>query len=305
MKVVFMGTPEFSVLPLEEINKYHNVELVVTQEDRKKGRGKKLLPPEVKLAAENLGLKVYQPENINSEESIEVLRNIEADVFVVVAYGQILKQEILDMPKYGCINIHASLLPKLRGAAPINRAIIDGDKETGISIMKMNKGLDTGDVALSESISIENLNSEQLALGLSKMGSKLILKFLEDVENGNIVYKPQDESISTYAEKITKQTAYIDFNSMNTFQIDRLVRGMTDRGGAIAQYKGDRIKIFDVESIDDGSNEKPGKVLSGLKVKTLDGAIEIKELQMPGKKRMDSKSFMLGNRLEEGTILGE
>lgn len=190
MKIVFMGTPEFSVMPLEAINKYHDIELVVTQEDRKKGRGKRLSPPEVKISAENLGLKVYQPGNINSEESIKMLKSIDADVFVVVAYGQILRKEILEMPKYGCINIHASLLPRLRGAAPINRAIIDGDSETGISIMKMNKGLDTGDVALSESMPIENLNSEELSVELSKLGSKLILKFLSDLENGNINYTP-------------------------------------------------------------------------------------------------------------------
>ncbi|EGY79642.1 Methionyl-tRNA formyltransferase [Peptoniphilus indolicus] len=304
MKIVFMGTPEFSVMPLEAINKHHDVKLVVTQEDRKKGRGKKLLPPEVKISAENLGLKVYQPEDINSEEAIEVLRSVEADVFVVVAYGQILRKEILEMPKYGCINIHASLLPRFRGAAPINRAIIDGDIETGISIMKMNKGLDTGDVALSESMSIENLNSEELSAELSKLGSKLILKFLLDLENGNINYTPQDESISTYAEKITKETANIDFNTMNTFQIERLVRGMVDRGGAFTTYKGERLKIFKVEKAENVYGKIAGELLDDLKVKTIDGVIRITELQMPNKKRMDSKSFMLGNSLEKGIVLG-
>lgn len=304
MKIVFMGTPEFSVMPLEAINKYHDIELVVTQEDRKKGRGKRLSPPEVKISAENLGLKVYQPGNINSEESIKMLKSIEADVFVVVAYGQILRKEILEMPKYGCINIHASLLPRLRGAAPINRAIIDGDSETGISIMKMNKGLDTGDVALSESMPIENLNSEELSVELSKLGSKLILKFLSDLENEDINYIPQDESISTYAEKITKETANIDFKNMNTFQIERLVRGMVDRGGAFTTYKGERLKIFKVEKAENVYGKISGELLDDLKVKTIDGVIQITELQMPNKKRMDSKSFMLGNSLEKGIVLG-
>lgn len=304
MKIVFMGTPEFSVMPLEAINKYHDIELVVTQEDRKKGRGKRLSPPEVKISAENLGLKVYQPGNINSEESIKMLKSIEADVFVVVAYGQILRKEILEMPKYGCINIHASLLPRLRGAAPINRAIIDGDSETGISIMKMNKGLDTGDVALSESMPIENLNSEELSVELSKLGSKLILKFLSDLENEDINYIPQDESISTYAEKVTKETANIDFKNMNTFQIERLVRGMVDRGGAFTTYKGERLKIFKVEKAENVYGKIAGELLDDLKVKTIDGVIRITELQMPNKKRMDSKSFMLGNSLEKGIVLG-
>lgn len=304
MKIVFMGTPEFSVMPLEAINKYHDIELVVTQEDRKKGRGKRLSPPEVKISAENLGLKVYQPGNINSEESIKMLKSIDADVFVVVAYGQILRKEILEMPKYGCINIHASLLPRLRGAAPINRAIIDGDSETGISIMKMNKGLDTGDVALSESMPIENLNSEELSVELSKLGSKLILKFLSDLENEDINYIPQDESISTYAEKITKETANIDFKNMNTFQIERLVRGMVDRGGAFTTYKGERLKIFKVEKAENVYGKIAGELLDDLKVKTIDGVIRITELQMPNKKRMDSKSFMLGNSLEKGIVLG-
>lgn len=299
-----MGTPEFSVMPLEAINKYHDIELVVTQEDRKKGRGKRLSPPEVKISAENLGLKVYQPGNINSEESIKMLKSIEADVFVVVAYGQILRKEILEMPKYGCINIHASLLPRLRGAAPINRAIIDGDSETGISIMKMNKGLDTGDVALSESMPIENLNSEELSVELSKLGSKLILKFLSDLENEDINYIPQDESISTYAEKVTKETANIDFKNMNTFQIERLVRGMVDRGGAFTTYKGERLKIFKVEKAENVYGKIAGELLDDLKVKTIDGVIRITELQMPNKKRMDSKSFMLGNSLEKGIVLG-
>lgn len=299
-----MGTPKFSVMPLEAINKYHDIELVVTQEDRKKGRGKRLSPPEVKISAENLGLKVYQPGNINSEESIKMLKSIEADVFVVVAYGQILRKEILEMPKYGCINIHASLLPRLRGAAPINRAIIDGDSETGISIMKMNKGLDTGDVALSESMPIENLNSEELSVELSKLGSKLILKFLSDLENEDINYIPQDESISTYAEKVTKETANIDFKNMNTFQIERLVRGMVDRGGAFTTYKGERLKIFKVEKAENVYGKIAGELLDDLKVKTIDGVIRITELQMPNKKRMDSKSFMLGNSLEKGIVLG-
>lgn len=299
-----MGTPKFAVMPLREIAKKHNVKLVVTQEDKKKGRGKKLLPSEVKIASEELDIEVYQPKNINSEESIDKLKSIGADIFIVVAFGQILREEVLNMTKYGAINIHASLLPKLRGAAPINRAIIDGEEKTGISIMKMNKGLDTGDVALQKEIIVGDLDSEELSNRLSEIGSELILEFLDKIENDKINYTVQEESESTYAEKITKDTQEILFNSMSTDEILRLIRGMIDRGGAFSLYKGDKIKIYKAIKTTSDSSNSPGTVLEKLKIKTLDGAIEIKELQLPGKKRMDAKSFLLGNTLEEGIILG-
>lgn len=304
MKIVFMGTPDFAVMPLRELAKKHDVELVVTQEDKKKGRGKKLLPPEVKNEAIALGLDIFQPENINSQESIEKLKKINADIFVVVAFGQILNKEVLDIPKLGAINIHASLLPKLRGAAPINRAIIDGENITGISIMKMAEGLDTGDVALQEIVEIGQMDSIELSKNLSSLGAKLIVEFLDKIEKNDISFTQQDDNKSTYAKKITKETQLINFETMDSETIVRLIRGLQDRGGAFIKYGDERIKVFKADKISNNSNVNPGTVLEDLKIKTIDGAIDIKEIQMPGKKRMDSSSFLLGNKLETEKIGG-
>lgn len=304
LKIVFMGTPEFAVLPLVELAKKHDVKLVVTQEDKRKGRGKKVIASEVKQKAEELGIDIYQPTNINDEESINKLKSVDADIFIVVAFGQILKKEVLEIPKFGAINIHASLLPKLRGAAPINRAIINGDKKTGISIMKMDTGLDTGDVALFKEIEIGDMNSSELSNELSKLGAELIIEFIDKLNTGSIKYQKQDDRQATYAQKITKETQIIDFNSMSTAEILCMIKGLTDRGGSITTYKGEVLKIYNAEKFDVKFDFAPGTVINKLIIKTKDSAIEIKELQLPGKKRMFGKDFLLGNQLEEGVILG-
>lgn len=307
MNIVFMGTPEFAVPSLEILNEHHEVSLVVTQEDKKKGRGKKLLPSPVKEKALELGLEVFQPEKINEQDSIDYIKSFKPDLLVVIAYGQILNEEILNIAKYYPINIHASILPKLRGAAPINRSIINGDTFTGVSIMKMEKGLDTGDVALISKTEIGRKNALELEEELSKMGAELILEFIKNLEDNNINFTKQDDNLSTYAEKIDKTTGFIDFNKMNSKEIDNLVRGLNDRMAASTTYKNERFKILEISFVDLDSNKKAGEIIDSKKklyVKTLDGVISIDKLQFPGKKAMDIKSFLAGNSFEEGEILG-
>lgn len=306
MKIVFMGTPDFAIPTLEKLNEISDVSLVVSQVDKKKGRGKKLLPPPVKEEAIKLGIEVFQPENINSQTSIEKLKNIQADIFVVVAYGQILSKEVLQIPKLYCINVHASLLPYLRGAAPINRAIIDGFEESGVSIMKMEEGLDSGDVALQKSLAIKDKNAYELENALAKMGAELIEEFLINLDKGTIQFKEQDHSKMTYAKKITKSTFNIDF-SKTSEEILNLIRGLDPYYGAKAKYKDEIIKIFKAYKYDYIGREEPGTILDNNKkliIKTGDGAISVEELQIPGKKRMDIKSFLLGHNFDKNERLG-
>lgn len=309
MKIIYMGTPEFAVPALESIAKNnYDIPLVVTQEDRRKGRGKKLIPTDIKAKALELGLEVFQPENINSKESIEKLKNINPDIIIVTAYGQILKKEILEMPKYGCINIHASILPKYRGAAPINRAIMDGEKETGITIMQMEEGLDTGDILSIEKINIEaNDDSEILHDKLKKIGGELIIKTLKDIELGNIKNIKQDDSKATYAEKIFKDTGLIDWN-MNGEDLRNFVRGLKPWPSAYTFYKGDIFKIGEVELNNKIGNDEVGKVLKvskeGIFVNGVDNTILIKTFQLPGKKMMKVEDYLRGNDFETGIVLG-
>lgn len=305
MKIVFMGTPEIAVPVLEKLSKNYDVSLVVTQEDKKKGRGKKLLPPPVKVKAEELGIEVYQPHNINDEESVNRLKSENADLFIVIAYGQILKEEVLNIPEE-CINIHASILPKLRGAAPINWSIINGDEKSGISIMKMEKGLDSGDVALIKEIDIRDLNAEELEEKLSHLGSEAIIEFIESYKNGSVVFTKQDNEKSTYAPKIDKTTGYIDFNKMSSKEILNLIRGLYKNPAASAEYKGTRFKILEAEIVDDIKEANKGEIVDSKKklfVKTKDGTLSIKNLQFPGKKAMDIKSFLAGNTFDEKEVL--
>lgn len=305
MNIVFMGTPDIAVPVLRELNKRYNVSLVVTQEDKKKGRGKKLLPPPVKVVAEELGIEVYQPHNINDEVSIKKLEQIKADLFVVIAYGQILKEDILNLPDL-CINIHASLLPHLRGAAPINRAIINGDIESGVTIMKMAKGLDTGDMSIVKKINIEGMNAEELEDKMAELGSLAIVEFIENYKNNNIVFTPQDNEKATYAEKIDKSTGFIDFEMMSTKQIINLINGLYSSPGASCMYRDVRFKILRAEEVDIISEKKAGTIIDSKKklyIKTKDGVISVKSLQFPGKKAMDIKAFLAGNSFEEGSLL--
>ncbi|WP_425448974.1 methionyl-tRNA formyltransferase [Dethiothermospora halolimnae] len=308
MKVVFMGTPDFAVPTLEAIyKKGHNIELVVTQPDRPKGRGKKLTPPDVKVTGEALGLDIFQPENINDDDSIKKLEDVQPDVIVVVAYGQILKEEILNLPKYGCINVHGSLLPEYRGSAPINWVIIDGKKKTGVTTMYMEKGLDTGDMLLKAETDIkDNETAGELYNRLMDMGADLLIETLDGLENGTINRVPQDESKASYAKMMDKSLGKINWND-RAENIKNLVRGTQPWPGSFTKYKDKKIKIFKVEvcrKFKDGENGKVVKVDdTGIYVNTKDSCIVIKRLQFPGKKRMDVKDYLKGNQFAEGIVL--
>lgn len=310
MKLVYMGTPDFAVPALEAIYKAgHDIPLVVTQEDRRRGRGKKLHPTEVKAKALELGLEVFQPESINDEKSITRLREINPDLIVVAAYGQILKREILDLPKYGCINIHASLLPKYRGAAPINRAIMDGEKETGISLMEMAEGLDTGDILKLGRLDIlEDDDSESLHDKLSVLGSKMIVGLIEELEEGKIERVVQDDSRASYAEKIYKDTGLIDW-TMKAVDLKNFIRALKPWPRAYTLYKGETLKIDSIDILNREASGSPGEVLKvskeGIEVKVSDAVILIKVFQFPGKKMMTVEDYLRGNDFEEGIILGQ
>lgn len=308
MNIIYMGTPEFAVPILESL--YHNeynISLVISQKDKPKGRGKKVQHTPVKTKALELGLKVYQPENINDDESIDIIRNLKPDIIVVAAYGQILKNEILSMPKYGCINVHASILPKYRGAAPINWAIINGESETGITIMRMEEGLDTGDMIMKSIVKI-NHDDDYITMHnkLANLGGQLVVKAIENIRKNNVTYTPQDSNKSTYAPMIYKETGKIDwFKSGN--HIYNLVRGLKPWPIAYTNYKGENLKIHSVEFLKKENDEINGKILKvekeGIYVSVNDGYIIIKELQFPGKKILTVKQYLAGNSIEEGVIL--
>ena len=312
MKIIFMGTPDFSVGPLEAlIEAGHEILLVVTQPDKKKGRGKEVQFPPVKECALKHGIEVFQPVKIKTEESVNKLREYDADVFVVVAFGQLLSQEILDMPKYSCINIHASLLPKYRGAAPIQRVIIDGEKETGVTTMRMDVGLDTGDMMLKEAVTIdEKETGESLHDKLSVVGASLIVKTLELLEKDEIIYEKQDDSLSCYAKMLNKELGHIDW-SKSAVEIERLIRGLNSWPSAYTSFQGKTLKLWeaDVRKQEEASQSAaPGTVVEVTKdeITVACGCdfLVLKELQLEGKKRMTTKEFLLGRSMEIGTVLG-
>lgn len=307
MKIVYMGTPEFAIPALIEIhNQGHEISLVITQKDRPKGRGKKIQYTVVKKKALELGLEVYQPDNINSEESIEKIKALEPDFIIVAAYGQILSKEILAIPKYSCLNIHASLLPSYRGAAPINWAIIKGETETGITIMKMDEGLDSGDMMLSQSIPIEKTDdSESLYEKLANLGGKLIVDVIENYDD----FKPvqQNHSLKTYAPMLKKDLGKIDWTKSGK-DIANLIRGLKPWPIAYTQYNDESLKIHEASFIEEKTNNKSfGEIIKvskeGIYVNVKDGYIIIKELQFPGKKRLAVEQYLAGNSMENGIIL--
>lgn len=312
MRLIFMGTPDFSVPTLEKlIESEHEVVCCVTQEDKARGRSGKLTPTPVKECALKNNIEVLTPIKIrNNVEFIEKLRTYNADAIIVIAFGQILPTEVLNMTKYGCINIHASLLPEYRGAAPIQWAVIDGLKETGITIMQMDEGLDTGDIINVKKIPIDKKETGgSLFDKLALLGPELLLDTLKLIEEGKVNAIKQDESKSSYAKKLDKKTGLIDFNQTSE-SIERLVRGLDPWPSAYTYFAGKMLKIWDCECVDEsdkqggfGSNSSgdlynPGKLLikgkDKLFVKTKDGFLSINELQLEGKKRMDTKSFLLG-----------
>ena len=309
MKTVFMGTPDFAAVILDALaGSRHDVAYAVTQPDKAKNRGKKVQYTPVKELALAKGIEVLQPEKVRgNQEFIALLRECGPDIMIVAAYGQILPEEVLEIPRYGCINVHASLLPKLRGAAPIQKAIIDGEKETGVTIMQMAEGLDTGDMLLKEAVEIGGMNYSQLHDRLAEIGSRLLLKTLDMIEEGRVQPEKQDDSLSTYAHMISKQDGRISFEK-SPEEIERLIRGFDPWPGAFCDCGEAVMKLWKAEPIDESTGEtEPGTVISadekGLKIACGGRALMVTEIQMPGKKRVSVKEYLKGNKIEKGTIL--
>ena len=305
MRVVFMGTPDFSVPALEKIASEHEVVAVVTQKDKPKGRGQEVSYTPVKESALKLNIPVLQPDKVKEDSFVEELRALNPDVIVVIAFGQILSKEILDMPKYGCVNVHASLLPKYRGAAPIQWAVIDGEEKSGVCTMKMDEGLDTGDIIDKEEITLDPKETGgSLFDKLAALGGELILKTLQNLEFGNAQFIKQDDSKSTYAKKMTKDLGHIDFTK-DAVSIERLIRGLNPWPSAFTYLDGKVMKIWDADVVDAGG--EPGTVIREDKdsfvIATGDKALKVNELQLEGKKRMKASDFLNGRSIE-GSKLG-
>ena len=298
MRVVFMGTPDFSVPALENIAKRYEVVAVVTQQDRPKGRGHKMQYTPVKEKAIELEIPVYQPKRVKAHEFVDILKTLKPDVIVVIAFGQILSKEILELPKHGCINVHASLLPKYRGAAPIQWAVINGDKKSGVTTMYMAEGLDTGDIIdTSEIVLDEKETGGSLFDKLADLGGKLILNTLDKLETGTATRTRQDDARSTYAGKITKELGKIDFTK-SAVEIERLIRGLNPWPSAFTYMDDKMLKIWNADVLEETVEEEPGTITEVnkkfIKVATGEGYLLLKEIQLEGKKRMDVTSFLNG-----------
>lgn len=311
MKIIFMGTPDFAVGTLRSLAEAgHEITLVVSQPDKPKGRGHAMVPTPVKVVAEELGIPVFQPVKIR--EAKDVLEKTEADVCVVAAFGQIIPASILHMKKYGCINVHASLLPKYRGASPIQWAVINGDEETGITTMQMAAGMDTGDILETAVIKLDKKETGgSLFDRLSLMGGDLILSTLDKLEAGTIQAVPQDDAQATYVKKIPKSMGEIDW-TMSAVAIERLVRGLNPWPSAYTHWNGKMLKIWEAEVLPQSADAKkgePAEVLEAdhdtLTIQTGDGVLKICSLQLEGKKRMDVASFLRGYPVEVGSRVGK
>ena len=309
MRVVFMGTPDFAVGTLQAIlDAGHEVTGVVTQPDKSKGRSKALIPTPVKALALEYGLEVYQPTRIRNEEAIEKVREMKPDVIVVVAFGQIIPKEILEMAPYGCLNVHASLLPAYRGVAPIQWAVLNGDKETGVTIMRMDEGLDTGDMIAKVIVPLEEKEtSETLFDKLAEEGAKLLVETLPKVASGEAVYEKQpEESTTPYACMIKKQMGEVDWKRP-AVELERLVRGMNSWPSAYTSVDGKTLKIWDSSVEEPDRTGNSGEILkadkTGIYVQTGQGVLVLKEVQLEGKKRMTVDAFLRGYVLK-ADILG-
>lgn len=310
MKVVYMGTPDFAVPPLRALVKAgYEVVGVVTQPDKPKGRSKTLLPPPVKEEALKYNIPVYQPLKVREPEFMETLKNLAPDVIVVAAFGQIIPKAILDLPEFGCLNIHASLLPKYRGAAPIQQAVINGDKEAGVTIMKMGTGLDTGDMISRASVLLaEDETGGSLFDRLSELGAELLINTLPSIFDRTAVYEPQpEESPTPYAGMITKQMGLLDFQK-DAETLERLIRGLNPWPSAYTYLNGKTLKIWKAAVEKSGSEpEEPGTVIKadkdGIHVVCGQDILILQEVQLEGKKRMDAAAFLRGFHVEPGTML--
>lgn len=308
MRVIFMGTPDFAVGTLEEIIKAgHEVVLVVSQPDKAVGRSKALKYTPVKECAVAHGIEVYQPAKIRAEESVEYLRQYNADIIIVEAFGQIIPKAILDMPRFGCVNVHASLLPKYRGAAPIQWAVLNGDQVTGVTTMRMDEGLDTGDMIMKQEVIVdENETGGSLFDKLSEVGAKLCVKTMEAIENGIAVYTPQDDALATHTGKIQKEMGSIDW-SKDAEVIERLVRGLNPWPSAYTRIDDKNLKIWRAKVISHEVKAAPGCILKvtkdELEVQTGNGVLALLEVQLEGKKRMTTDAFLRGYQVTEGSFL--
>ena len=307
MNVVFMGTPEFAVPTLEALVKEHNVSAVVTQPDKPKGRGKKMMFSAVKEKALEYGLTVYQPEKVKDSDFVQVLKELAPDIMVVVAFGQILSEEILNIPKYGCINVHGSLLPEYRGAAPIQWSIIHGREYGGVTTMYMAKGLDSGDMILKAQEKIRDDDTYgSLYDRLSVIGADLLIKTLELIESGEAPRTPQNEAEATAAPRITREMEHIDWNK-RAVDIVNLIKGLNPQPVAHTLLKGEKLKIWFAEKEGNGYTGTPGEIVDVRKkdfvVMTADGAVAVKEVQAQGGKKMTTDAYMRGHAIDKGTIL--
>lgn len=308
MRAVFMGTPDFAVPAMVSmINAGHEVAAAVTQPDKPKGRGKSVIYTPVKEAAMKYGIPVHQPARVKEPEFIDILRKINPEVIVVVAFGQILPKEILEMPKFGCINVHASLLPKYRGAAPVQWAVIRGEKESGVTTMYMDEGLDTGDMIEKTVVVLDKKETGgSLHDKLAEEGGKLLASTLEKLENGTALRQKQPEGDGFYAKMLTKKLGKIDFSG-SAIEIERLIRGLNPWPSAYTSLNGKTIKIWSADVLEITSEEPPGKIIKvetdSIQIQTGDGVLAIRELQMEGKKRMATEAFLRGCHVESGMFL--
>ena len=307
MKICFMGTPPFAVPTLQVLATNHQIVGVITQPDKPKGRGKKLAPPPVKEVAQSLGLPIYQPENIKSPEAFEHIKELQPDIMVVVAYGQILPKTMLELPKYGAVNIHGSLLPKYRGAAPIQWAVINGETTTGITIMQMDTGMDTGHIILKKEMPVNGRTAGEVFESMAVLGAETILQALTQIQDGTAIFTPQDKNQATYAPMLTKAHGHIDWTK-NTDQILNLINGLNPWPGAYALLHGQTLKIWKATECDTGHDASAGTVLvadtkQGIIVKTGDGSLSLQEIQAQSGKRLDPKEYVKGNSIKSGVQL--
>ena len=305
LRTIFMGTPDFAVDCLRVMHEKTDVIMVVTQPDRPKGRGQKLTASPVKLRALEYNLPIWQPEKIKTPDCVKKLQELKPDLIVVVAFGQILSQEILDIPTLGCVNVHASLLPGYRGAAPIHWAVINGERETGVTTMLMDAGLDTGDMLLKSRVEITpDMTTGELHDKLATMGSALLADTVDGLAAGTIKGEKQDDSLSNYASMLTKETARINWKK-SAQEVHNLVRGLNSWPVAWTILDGKNHKVWQTRVVEEMGGT-PGEVVKITKksfiVATGDGAVEILEIQPPSKKRMAAGDFVRGNGVKIGSI---
>lgn len=309
MDIVFMGTPDFSVSSLKGLINEFGVKAVFTQPDKPKGRGKKMAMSPIKEVAIENNIPVFQPEKLkNDVEMLQILKDMRPDFIIVVAYGQILTKEVLEIPKYGCINLHASLLPKYRGAAPINWAIVNGEKESGNTTMFMDVGLDTGDMLLKSHVEItEDMTAGELHDILMEDGSELLIRTIKGLVEGTIEREKQGETPTEYAKMLNKDIAKIDWNESN-INIKNQVRGLNPWPIAYTQYNGQSMKIYEAKVLQDKTNVEPGYILDvtkeGIKIACKKGVLLLQKIQFPGGKPMYVSEYIKGHEIEKGIVLG-